>query len=136
MKRTHESSGLRPVWAAGRAATRGSRAALLREDEVRIKICAATVARADCATREANRRGCLAVMLLSRLISGFRRPRQRILGNQLAGEVEAVGAAVHEFALGEHVFGSSGFRFGAHAEFICVQESGLIADMPTGMSFE
>jgi NADPH:quinone reductase-like Zn-dependent oxidoreductase len=107
-----------------------------KEDEVLVKIHATTVTRSDCATREANRRSGLAVMLLSRLISGLRRPRQRILGTELAGEVEAVGAAVSEFAVGDHVFGSSGFRFGAHAEFICVRESARIAHKPTVMSFE
>ena len=107
-----------------------------KEDEVLVKIHATTVTRADCATREANRQSGLAVMLLSRLISGFRRPRQPILGTELAGEVEAVGAAVTEFAVGDHVFGSSGFKFGAHAEFICLRESARIAHMPTGLSFE
>jgi NADPH:quinone reductase-like Zn-dependent oxidoreductase len=107
-----------------------------KEDEVLIRIRATTVTRADCATRAANRRSGLAVMLLSRLISGFRRPRQRILGTELAGEVEAVGPAVTEFAVGDRVFGSSGFRFGAHAEFICMRESARIAHMPDGMSFE
>ena len=105
-------------------------------DEVLVKIHAATVNRADCATREANRRSGLAVSLLSRLISGISRPRQRILGNELAGEVEAVGAGVTEFAVGDRVFGSSGLRFGAHAEFICLPERARIAQMPTGMSFE
>jgi len=105
-------------------------------DEVLVKIHATTVNRADCATREANRRSGLAVSLLSRLISGIRRPRQRILGNELAGEVEAVGAGVTGFAVGDRVFGSSGLRFGAHAEFICLRESARIAQMPTGMSFE
>src|SRR6266851_1203818 len=51
-------------------------------------------------------------------------------------EVEVVGAAVNEFAVGDHVFGSSGFRFGAYAEFICMRESARIAHKPTGMSFE
>src|SRR5213076_1479655 len=74
--------------------------------------------------------------LLSRFISGIRRPKQRVLGSELAGEVEAVGVAGSEFAVGEHVFGSSGFSFGAYAEFICMRESALIAHMPTGMSFE
>jgi len=107
-----------------------------KEDEVLVKIHATAVTRADCATREANRRSGLAVMLLSRFISGLRRPKQRILGTELAGVVEAVGAAVTEFAVGDHVFGSSGFRFGAHAEFICMRESARIAHKPTGMSFE
>ncbi|HEX7734613.1 MAG TPA: NAD(P)-dependent alcohol dehydrogenase [Ktedonobacteraceae bacterium] len=107
-----------------------------KEDEVLVKIHATVVTRADCATREANRRSGLAVTLLSRVISGVRRPKQPILGTELAGVVEAVGAAVNEFAVGDHVFGSSGFRFGAYAEFICMPENARIALMPTGMSFE
>jgi NADPH:quinone reductase-like Zn-dependent oxidoreductase len=75
-------------------------------------------------------------MLLSRLVSGLRRPRQPILGSEFAGEVEAVGAAVREFAVGDHVFGTSGLRFGAHAEFMSIPESARIARMPAGMSFE
>ncbi len=105
-------------------------------DEVLIRIHATTVTRADCATREANRRSGLAVMFISRSISGLRRPKQRILGTELAGEVTAVGPAVSEFAVGDHVFGTSGFRFGAHAEFICMRESARIAHKPSGMSFE
>jgi NADPH:quinone reductase-like Zn-dependent oxidoreductase len=105
-------------------------------DEVLVKIRATAVTRADCATREANRRSGPAVSLISRSISGIRRPKQRILGSELAGEVEAVGAAVNEFAVGDHVFGTSGFRFGAYAEFICMRESARIAHMPVGMSFE
>ena len=107
-----------------------------KDDEVLVKIHATTVTRADCATREANRRSGLAVALLSRAISGIRRPKQRILGTELAGEVEAIGAAVNEFAVGDHVFGTSGFRFGAHAEFICMRQSARIAHMPAGISFE
>ena len=107
-----------------------------KEDEVLIKIHATAVTRSDCATREANRRSGLAVTLISRFISGIRRPKQRILGSEMAGEIEAVGAAVSEFAVGDEVFGTSGFRFGAHAEFICIRESARIAPKPEGMSFE
>jgi NADPH:quinone reductase-like Zn-dependent oxidoreductase len=107
-----------------------------KADEVLVKIHATTVNRLDCATRDANRRSGPAVSLLSRLVSGLRRPRRRILGTELAGEVEAVGAAVNEFAMGDQVFGTTGLRFGAHAEFICMQQSARIAGKPTGMSFE
>jgi NADPH:quinone reductase-like Zn-dependent oxidoreductase len=55
---------------------------------------------------------------------------------KLAGEVEAVGAAVGEFAVGDHVFGATGLRFGAHAEFTCMRESARIAHKPSNMSFE
>src|SRR5438445_420120 len=61
------------------------------EDEVLVKVRAVAVTRADCATREANRRSGVAVSLISRLISGIRRPKQRILGTEFAGDVEAVG---------------------------------------------
>jgi NADPH:quinone reductase-like Zn-dependent oxidoreductase len=107
-----------------------------KEDEVLVKIHATTVNRLDVHTREANRRSGLAVSLLSRLVSGLRRPRQRILGTEFAGEVEGVGAAVRQFAVGDQVFGNSGLRFGAHAEFMCVREGGRIALKPAGMSFE
>ena len=107
-----------------------------KKDEVVVKIRAVAVTRADCATREANRRSGLVVSLVSRSISGFRRPKQRILGTELAGEVEGVGANVDQFAVGDQVFGTSGFRFGAYAEFICMRESARIAHKPAGMSFE
>src|SRR4030081_243696 len=86
-----------------------------KADEVLIKVRATTVNRLDVHTREANRGSGLAVSLLSRLVSGVRRPRRRILGSEFAGEVEQVGAAVGEFAVGDNVFGTSGLRFGAHA---------------------
>jgi NADPH:quinone reductase-like Zn-dependent oxidoreductase len=105
------------------------------EDEVLVRIHATAVTRSDCATRDANRQSGLVVMLMSRLVSGVLRPRQRILGTEFAGEVAAVGAAVSEFAVGDRVFGTSGFAFGAHAEFICVRQSARIALMPAGMGF-
>jgi NADPH:quinone reductase-like Zn-dependent oxidoreductase len=105
-------------------------------DEALVRIRATAVTRSDCATRDANRRSGLLVMLISRFISGVRRPRQRILGTELAGVVEAVGAAVREFAVGDHVFGSSGFAFGAHAEFICLREKARLAPLPAGMTFD
>ena len=106
------------------------------DDGVLVKIHAAAVTRADCATREANRRSGWFAGLLSRLVFGIRRPKQRILGTEFAGVVERAGKTVSEFASGDYVFGTSGFRFGAHAEFISMPESARIAPMPTGMSFE
>lgn len=107
-----------------------------KEDEVRIKLHATTVNRSDVHTREANRSSGPAIALISRLISGLRRPRQRILGSEFAGEVEEVGAAVTQFAVGDRVFGTTGIRFGAYAEFICVRTSARIAHIPAGMTFE
>jgi len=100
------------------------------DDEILVKIHATTVNRTDCHVRKAD-------PFLWRLFgAGLARPKQRMSGSDLAGEVVAVGAAVSEFGVGDHVFGTSGFRFGAHAEYICLRESALIAHKPSGMSFE
>ena len=106
-----------------------------KADEVLVKVHAATVNRLDVHTREANRRSGIVVSVLSRLVSGVRRPRRRILGTEFAGEVAAVGPAVTEFAVGDRVFGNTGLRFGTQAEFVCVPESGRITTMPAGATF-
>jgi NADPH:quinone reductase and related Zn-dependent oxidoreductases len=101
-----------------------------KEDEVLVKIHATTVTRSDCGIRGAK-------PFLIRFFFGLRRPKERILGTELAGEVEAVGAAVSQFAVGDHVFGSTNsFRTGTHAEYICMRESAPLAHKPAGMSFE
>ena len=104
--------------------------------EVLVRVQATAVTRADCATREANRRSGLFAGALSRVVFGMRRPKQRILGSEFAGEVAAVGAAARAFAVGDQVFGSTGIRFGAHAEFVSMPEGSRIAPMPSGISFE
>ena len=53
---------------------------------------------------------------------------------EFAGEVEAVGPGVTEFKVGDAVFGGKGS--GAHAEFVCIQESAPLAHKPAGMTFE
>ena len=58
--------------------------------------------------------------LIARFFTGLRRPRRRVLGMEFAGEVEEVGPAVTEFAVGDEVFGSGVRR---HAEFVCMRES-------------
>ncbi len=97
-----------------------------QEDEVLVKIHATTVNRSDCGWRSAK-------PFFIRFFTGLRRPKRKILGHELAGEVEAVGAAVTEFEVGDRVFG---VRSGTHAEFICVRESAALAHMPSGMTFE
>ena len=100
-----------------------------KDDEVLVKIHATTVTRTDCGVRAAT-------PFITRFFTGVRRPRRRILGAELAGEVEAAGAAVREFAVGDQVFGISAWLFGAHAEFICMRESAALAHKPAGMTFK
>jgi NADPH:quinone reductase-like Zn-dependent oxidoreductase len=106
------------------------------DDEVLVRVRAATVNRSDAHTREANRSNGPVVMLISRMVSGWGGPRQRILGTELAGDVVAVGASVRKFVVGDEVFANTGFRFGAHAEYAKVSENGRIALKPSNMSFE
>jgi len=101
-------------------------------DEILVRIRATGVTRSDAHLRAG-------APFVSRLQSGLRRPKRRILGHELAGEVEAVGAAVTEFAVGDQVFGALPYlalSTGAHAEYICVPEKLPLAHMPTGMAFE
>jgi NADPH:quinone reductase-like Zn-dependent oxidoreductase len=99
-------------------------------NEVLVKIHATTVTRTDCGIRAAK-------PFFIRLFFGLIRPKQRILGTELAGEVAAIGAGVSQFAVGDHVFGSTAaFRTGAHAEFVCLLETGPLALKPAGMTFE
>jgi NADPH:quinone reductase-like Zn-dependent oxidoreductase len=105
-------------------------------DEILIKVHAAAVTRADCATRDANRSSGLFISIISRLISGLRQPRQPILGSEFAGTIEALGPLAREFAVGDPVFGSTGFHFAAHAEYLCMSESARVAVMPAPLSFE
>ncbi|MEM9290503.1 MAG: NAD(P)-dependent alcohol dehydrogenase [Acidobacteriota bacterium] len=74
--------------------------------------------------------------LFMRLAFGFRGPRQPVLGNDLAGVVEAVGSEVSRFRAGDEVFGSLGLRQGAHAEYVTVAEGASITSKPQGLSFE
>ena len=97
------------------------------EDEVLVRVHATTVNRTDCHRRAAE-------PFAWRLIAGLRRPRRQILGSELAGRVAAAGPAVTEFVAGDPVFGLNPWALGAHAEFVCVRASGLIAHK-AGASF-
>jgi NADPH:quinone reductase-like Zn-dependent oxidoreductase len=97
--------------------------------EVLIRIHATTMSRTDCALRAGE-------PYFSRFLTGVRRPKRRILGSDLAGEVVALGAAVTEFNVGDRVFGIKPWKFGAHAEFICVEEDAALSHMPANVTFD
>jgi NADPH2:quinone reductase len=73
---------------------------------------------------------------VARLLTGLRRPRHRVLGTELSGDVEAAGPAVTEFRPGDAVFGVKAWKFGAHAEYICMRESAALAPKPAGVSYQ
>ena len=80
-----------------------------KDNEVRIRIYAATVTPSDCAFRKAD-------PVVIRFMYGFLRPRHSILGVELSGVIDAVGKDVRSFKEGDEVFGISPRTFGAYAE--------------------
>ena len=104
------------------------------DDEVLIKVHAATVGTWDCESRSFTFP--LWFWLPLRLAMGVRKPRWPVLGQELAGEIEAVGKDVKGFKNGDQVFASTGLGFGAHAEYKCLPSTGAIAIKPANMSYE
>ena len=99
------------------------------DGELLLRVRVTTVNRSDCGMRGAD-------PWIVRLFTGVRRPRHTILGSEFAGEVEAVGPGVTSFAPGDVVFGLTGDVPGAHAEYLCVPESALVARKPGTVSDE
>ena len=99
-----------------------------KDNEVLIKIFAATVSSEDCTFRKGK-------PFVARFATGLVKPKIKILGSYLSGEVEAVGKGVTRFKTGDQVFGATSAEFGAHAEFICLPEDGALALKPTNLSY-
>ena len=106
----------------------------VRDDQVLIKVHAATVGTWDCEARSFTFP--LWFWLPLRLAMGLRTPRWPVLGQELAGEIEAVGKDVERFEKGDQVFASTGLGFGAHAEYKCMSSTGAVAIKPANMSYE
>jgi NADPH:quinone reductase-like Zn-dependent oxidoreductase len=97
------------------------------EDEVLVDVYASTVTRGDTmGVRSVEYR-------FTRLFTGVRRPRTTSLGTEFAGRVDAVGAAVTEFQIGDEV---CGVKSGSNAEYVTVREDGVIVQKPTGLTYE
>lgn len=109
-----------------------------RDNEVLIKVHAATVGTWDSEARSFSFP--LWFWLPLRITMGVRKPRWPILGQELAGEIEAVGRDVTRFKKGDSVYAALGLGFGAHAEYKCLpcndSLAGALALKPANMSYE
>jgi NADPH:quinone reductase-like Zn-dependent oxidoreductase len=109
-----------------------------KANEVLVKIYATTVTAGDCEAR--NLKMPILIRLPMRMYVGFRKPKRiTILGQELAGEIEAIGKDVKRFRVGDQVFGTTGLGFGAYAEYICLPETsamGVLATKPAHMTYE
>jgi NADPH:quinone reductase-like Zn-dependent oxidoreductase len=106
-----------------------------RRNEMLIQICATAVTASDCIVRGFKLARWSPIGLSMGLMLGFKRPRNPIIGNILAGEVVAVGKDVAHFRAGDQVYAFTMLRFGAYAEYICLPETAVIAPKPRNLTF-
>jgi NADPH:quinone reductase-like Zn-dependent oxidoreductase len=108
-----------------------------KDNEVLVKIHATTVTIGDTIMRSLNIPGPRWQRLPARIYLGIRKPKRKILGMELAGEIEAVGQDVTRFKPGDPVFASTfAVNFGGHAEYKCLPEDGMLALKPTNLTYE
>jgi NADPH:quinone reductase-like Zn-dependent oxidoreductase len=108
-----------------------------KDNEVLIRVHATTVTAGDCEMRSLKIP--LLFRLPERIYMDFRNPREIILGQELAGEIESVGKDVTLFKNGDQVFATTGFGFGAYAEYKCLPEDPkmeVLASKPVNRTFE
>ena len=104
------------------------------DDDILIKVRTSSVTKFDCWQRSAT--APTGFGLLSRLVSGPLKPKNTILGTELAGDIEAIGKNVKSFKTDDPVIGYTGMKLGAYAEYICLPEHSAVVKKPAKVSYE
>lgn len=102
-------------------------------NEILIRTHVTTVTSGDCRVRSLNVPAGFG--LIMRLVFGVSRPKQPILGTELAGVVESVGKDVTKFKVGDAVFAFSDAAMGCYAEYRCMSQDGAVALKPPNLTY-
>jgi len=107
-----------------------------KANEVLIAIDATTVSTGDCNVRNFTF-VTKSMRPIAKLMFGIGKPwKERILGTELAGEVEGAGQDVTRFKTGDRVVASTGMAGGGHAQYACLPETGAVVLRPDSLSWE
>ncbi|MFZ5814579.1 MAG: NAD(P)-dependent alcohol dehydrogenase [Bacillota bacterium] len=104
-----------------------------KENEILIRTHATTVTSGDRRVRSLDVP--IGFGIISRLVFGITRPRQSVLGTEIAGVVESTGKNVSKFKVGDQVFALDGANMGCYAEYKCMPEEGAVAKKPTALTY-
>lgn len=108
-----------------------------KENEVLIKIMATTVHRGDTRMRSLNFPSPVWQQFIGRIVLGYSKPKNKILGMDLAGIIEETGKNVTKYKIGDKVFSSTSWAgFGTYSEYKCIDEKNVLTLMPSNMTFE
>lgn len=112
-----------------------------KNNEVQIKIHATAVTGSDIIVRGFKLPTWSLLGILMRIVVGFKKPRNPILGLIISGEIESTGKNVNRFKQGDSVFGwtlrsGANIKTGTYAEYICVHENSIITIKPDTINYE
>lgn len=105
-----------------------------KSNEVLIRTHTTSVTSGDCRVRSMKMPAGFG--FISRLVFGISKPRQAILGTEIAGDIEAVGKDVSKFKVGDQVFALSDMSMGCYAEYKCMPEDGAMALKPSNLNYD